>query len=173
MHQEEDWENHLCLSPRAVVGPETRPALHRLKAESHGACSVDLLCFFSCWEGPKERQAWPRSIPQLCLPLGTYHEEPLVGVDNAKPDGHVGVFAVFQQWADGDVPACWVRLHKEKTKTPGTDWPPSSSRVPSQRSPFPTCSTTGDTSGELCDPIVGRRYQLATTVICLMAVTQA
>lgn len=86
-----------------------------------------MLCLFSCCEGPEEKQAWRSSAPKLCLPLGTYHEEPLVGVDDAEPDGHVGVFAVFQQWADGDVPACWVRLQQEKTKTPGMDWLSSSS----------------------------------------------
>lgn len=36
----------------------------------------------------------------------------------------MGVLAVLQERADGDVPSCWVRLCKEKTETQGWHWAP-------------------------------------------------
>lgn len=59
------------------------------------------------------------AFPPLFLLLCTYHEKPLVGIDDAEPDGHVGIFTVLQERADGDVPSCWVRLCEEKTETQG------------------------------------------------------
>lgn len=40
----------------------------------------------------------------------SHHQQSLVGIDDAKPNGHVGVLTVLQEGTDGDVPALWVWL---------------------------------------------------------------
>lgn len=75
-------------------------------------------------EVPRIQSVTGKHFPALHLLLCTYHEKPLVGIDDAKPDGHVGVLTVLQERADGDVSSCWVRLCKEKTETQGWHWAP-------------------------------------------------
>lgn len=71
---------------------------------------------------PRTESVTGKRFPALGLLLCTYHEKPLVGIDDAEPDGHVGVLTVLQEGPDGDVPSCWVRLCKEKTETQGWHW---------------------------------------------------
>lgn len=67
-----------------------------------------------------------KGFPVSRLLRGTYHEKPLVGVDDAEPDGHVGVLTVLQEGADGDVPSGWVRLCEGNTEPrDGTGHPSS------------------------------------------------
>ena len=80
---------------------------------------------FMVMEAPRRGSSASDVSPPLCLQLQTYHEKPLIGVDDAKPDGHVGVLTVLQERSDGDVPSCWVRLCEEKTETQGWDCTPS------------------------------------------------
>lgn len=42
--------------------------------------------------------------------LSSHHEQSLVGIDDAQPNGHVGVLTVLQKGTDGDVSALGVRL---------------------------------------------------------------
>lgn len=81
-----------------------------------------------------------KHFPALRLLLCTYHEKPLVGIDDAKPDGHVGVLTVLQERADGDVSSCWVRLCKEKTETQGWHWAPFQQLGPYLTALFPPIS---------------------------------
>lgn len=46
-------------------------------------------------EALRRESSGREAFPPLCLPLCTYHEKPLIGIDDAKPDGHVGVLTVL------------------------------------------------------------------------------
>lgn len=59
----------------------------------------------------------------LCRRSCAYHQQPFISVDDPKPNGHVGVFAVLQDWSDGDISARRVRLQKEKREIFGLRFP--------------------------------------------------
>lgn len=44
----------------------------------------------------------------------SHHQQALVGIDDAQPNGHVGVLTVLQEGTDGDVSALGVRLVTHK-----------------------------------------------------------
>lgn len=50
------------------------------------------------------------SYGTACDVFAPYHQQSLVGIDNAQPNGHVGVLTVFQERTDGDVSSLGVRL---------------------------------------------------------------
>lgn len=125
-------------------------------------------------------------FPPPCLPLCTYHEKPLVGIDDAEPDGHVGVLTVLQEGADGDIPSCWVRLCREKTETQGWHWAPFQQPGPclTALSPPPMSHSQCRCPGGLSNPTsvflplcphgapMGLRPQLALTAFCLLIMIQ-
>lgn len=51
----------------------------------------------------------------------SHHQQSLVGIDDAKPNGHVGVLTVLQEGTDGDVPALWVWLLATRKKRKRTE----------------------------------------------------
>lgn len=54
-----------------------------------------------------------------CNSASTHHQQALVSIDNAQPNGHVGVLTVLQKGTDGDVPTLGVRLLTRQTETEG------------------------------------------------------
>lgn len=48
--------------------------------------------------------------------LSSHHEQSLVGIDDAQPNGHVCVLAVLQEGTDGNVSALRVRLVTTQTQ---------------------------------------------------------
>lgn len=131
--------HYLHPSQRVIVGIERTRGRHGawqlVSALSWG------LCLFLCSQRPLgERALTEKQPPNLCLLLRTYHEKPLVGIDDAKPDGHVGVLTVLQERANRDVPSCWVRLCKEKTETQGWHWAPFQQPGPQLRATCPPMS---------------------------------
>lgn len=98
------------------------------------------LFIFMFTEAPGRESSDREASPHLCLLFHTYHEKPLVGIDDAEPDGHVGVLTVLQERADGDVPSCWVRLCKEKTETQGWHRAPFQQPGPHLMAIFPPVS---------------------------------
>lgn len=47
--------------------------------------------------------------------LSSHHQQSLVGVNDAQPNGHVGVLTVLQEGTDGYVSALGVRLSTTQT----------------------------------------------------------
>lgn len=55
----------------------------------------------------------------LCNFPSTHHQQALVSVDDAQPNGHMGVLTVLQKGTDGDVPTLGVRLLTRQKETGG------------------------------------------------------